>query len=1422
MTMNKTPKLLTLAIAAGLALTPWQALPAKSPRAAQADAEGRSTWIVVFEEPAIASFRGGKPSKDASASLAATTPAVTGAAKFDIAAPASRAYAAYLAQMRSERLTRAEVEFGRPLTPDFVYEAALNGVALALSADEAARMATMPGVSKVLPNWVSKPLTDAGPRWIKADQVWSGAAGVQSRGKGVVVGVIDTGINASHPSFSPNSFPGGPITNPRPGFLGLCASGGAACNGKLIGVYDFTTSSPAEPDNGLDVDGHGSHTASTAVGDPQILEFTADSGASVAVTVSGVAPLANLITYKACEQEASCLGTWLIKALDQATKDGVDVINYSIGGGANNPWFEPNPPPAPSTDALAMRGARDAGIVVVVAAGNDGPGAGTINSPANAPWVLAVAAATHNRLVGNQLILSGGVSPVPGAGVLVGASNTAGTASALELVLADVPLCGEGSDSDFPPIGASKPVAWGPNHFNRNQIVICERGFYARVAKSKNVDLAGGGGMVLINQQADGVSITGDAHSIPSTHLEYADGQALKAWIEQGNAPKGQLTQSQRIEDAGKADRIASFSSRGPNPGGSVNIEGILKPDVTAPGVDIVAAAAAGTGSDFAFLSGTSMATPHVTGAAALVIGARSGTLAAKGPLRVDQVISALTSTARPSATVTDGLTPASVFDQGAGVVDVSKAVRAGLYLPSAASPADGIPDFVSAKPNTGGDVRKLNLPSLTDPDCFDTCQFKRKLTAYGGSGSWQATVEGLPAGVNVSVNPNSFTLANGASQVITVDVAITAPELLGNWAFGALRVARSPASSSVADLRLPLAVKRSIGNVPGAITRTVSGDAGFFDVPITGMNTLPDARFAGSALAAPVQVNQALAEDPDNDPYNGGSGVTFRPISVPPGPGGAPASYRLTVDLASATSVDMDLYVGSDFDGNSQPSEAEELCSSGAADANEQCVLEITHPGGNFNLTYWWLVQNFTASPSGSDTANVTSVLVPLDAADSGLTVTGPGKTGKLEPYTLRVAWDDPSFKPGQTRKGFALLAPTPGNVVARIPVTLIRDSTPSVARPLVNKVDMPVVVGPGEALERIFFDVPPNARSLTVSSNGGNGFIHLYAAHVDVPAANGDTSIAPAPARAQADFSNTTGSSNKSITISGAALTPGRWYVTPVGTQSTGTGLLPVSLKAEITQADPAPAFNFGHYFDPSRDGTGLFIDKADGDPQQWVMVWYTYLEDGTPTWYIIQAPVPDTATDTATDTVRGNILRVVWNGVETSFTPVGTMILNPTEAERITLSFMLDGKAGSQTLQRLGVAGCPVFSGVDLDVTGHWFSSDKPGFGYSAQLLPDQEIFAAYLYDQQGFPRWLFGQSTGLNPTTFLPMRQFVGGACPTCNAALATSQVVGGLTRTYAANDIVQIGLDADLQPPLTGIWSENLPVDLLSSIRKLCR
>jgi len=264
---------------------------------------------------------------------------------------------------------------------------------------------------------------------------------------------------------------------------------------------------------------------------------------------------------------------------------------------------------------------------------------------------------------------------------------------------------------------------------------------------------------------------------------------------------------------------------------------------------------------------------------------------------------------------------------------------------------------------------------------------------------------------------------------------------------------------------------------------------------------------------------------------------------------------------------------------------------------------------------------------------------------------------------------------------------------------------------------------------------------------------------------------------------------------------------------------------LRAAVSQADPRPALRAGHYFDSRREGSssGLFLDFA-GD--QWLAVWYAYLEDGTPTWYFGQGAAPS-PTD-ATKTFHGDLLRVVWNGSAASNVKVGEMLITPTGTEAFDFSFIVDGKTGSEPMTRLGAGGCISFGGTDLDVSGHWFNDTKPGFGYSAQIEAgsNQEIYAAYLYDAQGFPRWLFGLNPSFNAGQPVPLKQFDQGACPTCafkaTAAFNDLPVIGTLDRNYAPNDISQIGVNANLSAPLVGAWAEaSAPVMLLSA-RKLCQ
>ncbi|MGH9187294.1 MAG: S8 family serine peptidase, partial [Acidimicrobiales bacterium] len=441
--------------------------------ASPAGAGDRARYIIRLSDPALASYEGGI------GGLVPTMPAARGEHKLDVSSPASRAYLAHLTARHGAAELAMQAALGRALDVVFDYRYAYNGMAVELSAAEAATVRRLPGVTKVQPDFERHIVTDAGPAWIGAPSIWDGTATggpPGTKGEGVVVGVIDTGVNFDHPSFADVGGDGFNHTNPRGQFLGLCDPilGLPFCNGKLIGVYDFTGTTPHD-DNG-----HGSHTASTAAGN--VVDATLNAPTiSVTKRISGVAPHANLITYKACLAIGSCVGTSLVAAIDQATADGVDIVNYSIGGGPVDPWND--------ADSEAFLGARDAGVFASVSAGNSGPQPETVGSPANAPWVMSVGASTHDRALVNRLVgLTGGATPPPDD--INGRSLTAGYGPAAIVSAADFgdPLCGT-------------PFLPGTFH---GEIVICDRGVNPRVEKGRNVELGGAGGMVLANTAAEG------------------------------------------------------------------------------------------------------------------------------------------------------------------------------------------------------------------------------------------------------------------------------------------------------------------------------------------------------------------------------------------------------------------------------------------------------------------------------------------------------------------------------------------------------------------------------------------------------------------------------------------------------------------------------------------------------------------------------------------------------------------------------------------------------------------------------------------------------------------------------------------------------------------------------------------------------
>ncbi|HQZ31429.1 MAG TPA: S8 family serine peptidase [Arenimonas sp.] len=1225
--MRATPLMLATAIALGLGMAASDALAASPSQEAVRKADGLNTYIVVFDEPAAARFRGFAATDKTRPRLAASSAAATGKRKFDARSPEAVAYVDYLSDLRRVRLADASRAVGRPLVPMFTYAHAMNGMAIKLSATEAEVLAGMPGVKAVAPEFMRYLQTNIGPTWIKANLVWNGTAtGTQNRGEGVVVGVIDTGVNRTHASFS-----GTGVTNPLGGFRGYCISTPSACNSKLVGLYDFTTATTNGFADPVDTDGHGTHTASTAAGAPFSI-------------YSGVAPRANLIVYKACPGD-SCTGSALIASINQAVVDGVDVINYSIGSGPEDPWLAVGV--AGTDDAEAFLAAREAGIVAAVSAGNDGPLEGTVGNPSNSPWVMSVAAATHN-----------------------------------------------------------------------------------------------GGG-------------TGD--------------------------------------------RLASFSGRGP-----VVPLGIIKPDVTAPGVGIIAAGLTNSTST-AVLSGTSMSAPHVAGAAALV-------KAANPSLGPDEIISALTLTAR--ASVTEGGLPTTPHESGGGTVDVSLAVKAGLYLDV---PANGF-NAPRANPYTGG-AQNINLPSLGHGACFRTCVLTRTFKQMPGApaGANYTVQVSVPAGTTVTPSVTSFN-SSAAGQAINFTVNVDSPQAVGQWVYGSVTLVNN-AGDGRPNLKLPLAIfatpfsSEAAANALTAVNRTVTRERDFFDLDVSGLVPLPSAQFATTGLVTPTSTTQTITADPTNsDAYDNVNANYIRVLTVPATPAGSqPIRYRVRASTTAA-SPDIDLFVGRDSNGNSLPSAGEEQCTSLTGGSDELCELTVfSEPSP---VQYWVMVQNYSGPGTN---VRVDSVAVPLQAVDNrSLVATGPGSVAENAPFKIRVAYDDPSMVNGTQRFGYVFIKAGAGDTAAvLVPVTLTRTGSTFEPFALANGVGREVTLPNGSKHDRLYFDVPPHATSVQFSTSASTGNVDLYVARVASP--TGPT-IAAAPADANnAALRAFTASGNETFTVSGGSLAPGRWYVVPVNNSGATAS---ATVTATVTAQGARPGFLSGQYVNVARDGHGIFVDFAgpQGAPDQWVTVWYTYLEDNTPTWYYSQGASP-----TAAGIWKAELFRVTWDGDSTHAVDVGDVIITETGTQSMTFNFNLDGRSGFENMARVGGGSCPSFNGQAFDTSGHWFSPSLSGFGYTylaAGGSNPQEVFIPYVYDGSGFPRWLYGQKTfdGGNSNFGL---QWFSGFSPLAAPVGLTGTAAGTGTRTVATNNVTNMSVSSTFGGALSGNWVQNRAVSQLSQ-RKNCQ
>lgn len=943
-------------------------------------------YVVQLDAPAVSAYEGGI------GQLQATRPEP--GSRLDPSAAPVRAYTAYLGEQQEDLGERIAEEIGRTPTVDFTYTYAVNGLTVELTADEAADVARLADVSSVVVDFERELQTDNGPEWIGAPSVWDGSAtgAPGTQGEGIVTGIIDSGINPSNLSFAasvPESQGGDGYVHTNPlgdVYLGLCDPDNAdqfdprfECNDKLIGAYDFAGDGP------WDTSGHGTHTASTVAGNLVDATVTGPTGISETRSIKGVAPHATIIAYDVCT--GGCSIAAITAAIDQVIADEVDTVNYSIGSDApSNAWSDP--------DTVGFLNARSAGIFVATSAGNSGPGADTVGSPADVPWLTSVGASTHDRSYPNTVT---GLTRGDGTGFpdLVGKGFTVGLETAPVVYAGDFgdPLCQEG--------GFEGEVFDG-------QIVVCDRGISGRVAKGQVALDAGAGGMILANDEPSGDSLSGDAHVLPAVHITYDDGVALKAWLAEGEGHTSAITGAVLLEDDADGDVTAGFSSRGPN-----RAMDILSPSVTAPGVDIIAAYGSSTTEaeadpEWDFLSGTSMSSPHTAGAGTLLTALEPDWTPA-------QMQSALMTTAvTETVTKEDGSTPADPFDMGSGRIDVEAAANAGLVLDESTA------DYLAANPDEGGDPKDLNLASMADSQCLQTCSWTRTVTGSAeGEVAWTASTEGP-----VTVEPSSFTLAEGEELEITV-TADVAGESTDAYLFGAVTL--TPSAEGVSTAALPVAVLPSTGVLPDEVVIDTRRDAGSQLVEDLEAIEITDLQTDVAGLTPSDAEELSVPQDPTNDdPYDTPEGTTFTTVEVP-----ADAS-RFVAEVTESSATDIDLFVGQ----GDTPSLETQECTSTTAGSIELCDIGSPEAG-----TWWVLAQNWEASEAdATDTLTLGTAVVAGDAGN--MTVEGPSSNPSGEPFDLRVVYDEPALEAGQRWYGAVTLGSSPGSPedIGILPVTLNR----------------------------------------------------------------------------------------------------------------------------------------------------------------------------------------------------------------------------------------------------------------------------------------------------------------------------------------------------------------------------------------------
>ena len=577
------------------------------------------------------------------------------------------------------------------------FDISLNAVAVQLNGTALSTIAAAPLVRRAEYQGVYTPAAhgfDPDLSLIDAFDAWGGEGGAPTAGAGVKVAIIDTGIDASHPCFDGfgDPTPGNPFTN-----------------GKVLDAAVYYNKNVAAGFTPADINGHGSHVAGTVACDfntPAIV-----NGVAIPYGVSGVAPAARLGNFNVFPDNVpSARSEDIMNALEAALAKGYDVANMSLGGGSSG---------IQDLLSIAVDNADLAGMVVAVAAGNTGPGFNTIESPGLAPRALTAGAATVGHFVGAPLTVDAvGYRLATGDFETVASDLTAN----LEVVLGGPPSLG-GLNTACAPLPAGSLAG---------EIALISRGVCTFSQKIRNADNAGADAVIVVNNvQGDPIAMGQDGTPNQPDAPAYMVGLASRAALMAEDGSSATIESTLEYFLTGNDDFMAGFSSQGPT-----DVDFRVKPDVVAPGVNVLSAQ---PGNDWAFFQGTSMATPHLAGSAAFLIGAHPSWSSA-------DVRSAIVNTAQEGVlkTFDTGVLTANVNVVGAGREHLFNATNAKVAL-------DPVSVSFGAVPSGSGQSasRAVNLSTLSGAGPYTVSVTNET----GGGVDFGASISGSTITVTMTAN---------------------------------------------------------------------------------------------------------------------------------------------------------------------------------------------------------------------------------------------------------------------------------------------------------------------------------------------------------------------------------------------------------------------------------------------------------------------------------------------------------------------------------------------------------------------------------------------------------------------------------------------------------------------------------------------